>query len=114
LNLDANFLVSVIMVSDSTRWDLWVFILEVWSGCDFVWTGDEFVKRENAILIGNHSGGLDFVPGIVVTSRAGVGCGHMMTLMKKSLQYMPTIGTLHSHLMYCFLAKRHLFHQICW
>ena len=76
------------------RWDLWVFILEVWSGCDFVWTGDEFVKRENAILIGNHSGGLDFVPGIVVTSRTGVGCGHMMTLMKKSLQYMPTIGMI--------------------
>eukprot|EP00455_Lapot_gusevi_P021369 TRINITY_DN2245_c0_g2_i2.p1 TRINITY_DN2245_c0_g2~~TRINITY_DN2245_c0_g2_i2.p1 ORF type:complete len:371 (-),score=115.27 TRINITY_DN2245_c0_g2_i2:66-1178(-) len=76
-------------------WDLFDFCLETWSGSKFVWTGDSFKPNEISVLMGNHGGGLDFVPGIVAAARAGVGCGKMITLMKRSLKCLPTIGWMH-------------------
>ena len=59
----------------------------------FHFTGDAPTDpHANVIVVGNHSAGLDFMSGVVVSHRFGVNCGRFMTFMKQSLQFVPTIG----------------------
>uniref|UniRef100_A0A6A7GCV4 Phospholipid/glycerol acyltransferase domain-containing protein n=1 Tax=Hirondellea gigas TaxID=1518452 RepID=A0A6A7GCV4_9CRUS len=58
----------------------------------FVFSGDHAPKNSTSMLIGNHSGGLDFMTGVVLSQTFGVNTGRMMTFMKYSLQFVPTIG----------------------
>ena len=74
-------------------WDLFVVWLQLVNGASVVYTGDILPKRENAVIIGNHGAGLDFVPAIVVATQCEVGCGHTMAMIKESLRYVPAIGT---------------------
>lgn len=47
--------------------------------------------------IGNHTSTLDFTNGVVLTTKVdGLGCGRMMTMMKQSLQLLPTVGWMHT------------------
>jgi len=76
-------------------WQLFPFVLEHWGEVEFVFTGDD-IDLENAILLGNHTSTYDFTNGVVITSKIeGLGCGRMMTMMKKSLQPLPTVGWTH-------------------
>ncbi len=82
----------------NTWWEIFCFILEVWGDIPFVIYGDAIRdNRENAIMIGNHcAGSLDFASGVCFTARAkGIGTGRMMTMMKSSLQFVPTVGWTH-------------------
>ena len=95
---------SLVFLSKTTRlswsqtlanqwWNMWIFIFSVWSGVRYEYHGDKMQAGENAILIGNHERGLGFVDGVDVCSRInGLGCGRMMTMMKDSLKYVPSIG----------------------
>lgn len=90
----------------NTWWEIWCFMIEVWSGIPYRFTGDAVGECENAILIGNHERGIDFTTGIVVVSRAnGIGCGRMMTMMKKSLLLVPGIGWTHYFQGSLFLSR---------
>lgn len=73
-------------------WDAFLFCIEGFGGVDIRWSGDAFVHDDNAILVGNHSGGLDFMTGVAIANRAGIGNGRMSCLMKSSLQWLPAIG----------------------
>lgn len=75
-------------------WNLFSFVVEVYCGISYRFTGDRALA-DNAILIGNHEHGMDFISGVALTNRAGVGCGKMMTMMKRSLMYVPTVGWTH-------------------
>jgi len=77
-------------------WELWVFIAECWGGVRYYFFGDKIPADECAILIGNHGPGLDFMTGVVISNRAAnIGCGRLMTFLKASLQFMPSIGWTH-------------------
>lgn len=76
-------------------WSFALFISEFWGGAVFVFVGDSLPNQSNvrnALLMGNHSGGLDFLSGVSVLNRVGIGCGRMMTLMKESLKFAPMAG----------------------
>lgn len=76
-------------------WNLFLFVVEVWGGVRYRYFGDRLRAggSENAIMISNHERGLDFVNGVNVASRVeGLGCGRVMSMMKDSLKWLPTIG----------------------
>lgn len=77
-------------------WELFPFLTEVWAAIPYVFTGSFPEEVESSILIGNHERGMDFTTGISIITRAGkLGCGKMMTMMKQSLAFVPTIGWTH-------------------
>ena len=74
-------------------WAMLQFALEVWSGVPILFTGDPIPSRpENAIMLGNHAGGIDFIVGVSLAGHGGMGCGRIATLMKEVLKYFPMVG----------------------
>lgn len=87
-------------------WNLFCFGFEYVADVNYVFTGDKVIT-ECAILMANHCTGLDFTNGVVVTSRAPfIGCGHMMTMMKASLKFAPTVGWMHTLQGSLFLKRK--------
>lgn len=74
-------------------WNLFLFIVQVWGGVRYRWHGDATRAGENAIMISNHERGLDFVNGVAfAATQETLGCGRVMSMMKDSLKWLPTIG----------------------
>jgi len=74
-------------------WPWFPYIMEVWARVPYRFTGDHIPDGENAILICNHGPGSDFITGIVFSARvASLRCGKMMTLMKDSIKWIPSVG----------------------
>lgn len=90
----------------NTWWLLLAWGVEVWSAVPYIVTGELPHANDIAILLGNHAPGIDFITGIIVSSLGGgPGSGRMMTLMKQSLRFVPTIGFMHYFQGSLFLAR---------
>jgi len=94
-------------------WELWVFVVEGWGGVPYYFHGDTIPTDECAIFIGNHGPGLDFLTGVVVSNRAAnIGCGRLMTFLKASLRFLPSIGWTHYFQGSLFLHRNWLSDQL--
>ena len=77
-------------------WVLLAYFVECVSAIPVFWTGEALpTRKERAVLIANHGPGLDAVSGLVVAERAGIGCGRVITFLKRSLLAVPCIGFTH-------------------
>ncbi len=73
-------------------WMIYPFIFEMMYNMPVRFTGDMLSDSENAVIIGNHGAGLDFVSGVLVAHR-GIKAGGMLLIVKESLKYLPGLGT---------------------
>jgi len=87
-------------------WELFPFLLEGFGHIPIRFTGETLRDTEQAIMLGNHAAGMDFTSGVSVMHRAPkVGTGRLMTMMKKSLQWVPGLGFTHYLQGSLFLAR---------
>eukprot|EP00475_Leptophrys_vorax_P028115 TRINITY_DN4049_c0_g1_i1.p1 TRINITY_DN4049_c0_g1~~TRINITY_DN4049_c0_g1_i1.p1 ORF type:complete len:412 (-),score=112.20 TRINITY_DN4049_c0_g1_i1:37-1272(-) len=73
-------------------WNAMQGSVEGLSGVPVLFSGDRLPHRRQAIMTGNHQGGLDFLAGVSILARAGMNCANLMTLMKSSLVFVPIVG----------------------
>lgn len=73
-------------------WAYSQFCVECWGGVSFVFFGDSIPRLRSGIMMGNHQDGLDFMVGVCMIQRAGIGCGRMITFMKSVLKWFPMVG----------------------
>ena len=80
----------------SLWWLLFPFSTEVWSSIPLLLTGDLPHPSDTSLFIGNHAPGLDFPTGVSIASLPpSPGTGRVMTMLKQSLAFVPTIGFTH-------------------
>ena len=90
----------------SLWWLLFPFSTEVWSSIPLLITGSLPHPSDTSLFIGNHAPGLDFPVGVSIASLPpSPGTGRVMTMLKRSLAFVPTIGFTHFLQGSLFLAR---------
>eukprot|EP01083_Nonionella_stella_P096761 272082_1 len=78
-------------------WHVLDFSIINFCGIRIVFSGHQLPQNMGksdkcGIMMGNHGAGLDFMTGVLVANRTGVGCGRVTALMKFVLVLLPGVG----------------------
>jgi 1-acyl-sn-glycerol-3-phosphate acyltransferase len=86
-------------------WKLLTWAVEVWGHVCYRYTGDLVRYGESCLVMGNHGAGIDFVSAVGICNHIA-GSGKCMTMLKKSLVFVPLIGTHHYFQGSLFLNRK--------
>lgn len=90
--------------SSKNIWGFWGYIIEDFHQVPIHFSGDDFTKNENAIIICNHQSWSDILVIIVATRKAAM-TANLKWMAKHSLRYIPLVGW-GMHFIDCIFLKR--------